>query len=483
MLDSSSKKVVNNNICLISIHFMDKVLYIGRFQPFHLGHLDAVNQIFQDGAKELIIGIGSSQEELTTKNPFSYYERREMLEKVIVERFKDKKIEIYPIPDFSNSQKWVKHILHELPDFQILYSGNPYTEICFKDTDKDFRELNIRINIKATNIRQAILNNSNWQEYLPKEVSQYLKEKDAAKRIEEVYRIEDNISAQVNKASKKIKKVVIIEKTTRYSFLERVNYLDKLEEETKNGLELSHKNHIKVKKYLSLQLEEAGIDYTFLNDDYVNDFRCEDYDAIISLGGDGTFLQAAKNITNQYILGINSEPAFSEGMLTKYDTNELADIVEKMAKGTYEFTNWNRLSIAINGVRLPYLALNEVLVAKPMIYETSKLVIKIKDKKTYAIGNGIIVSTKVGSTAFYKSAGGVSFDTGNYGYVMLLPMKIKGKLETSKVLNGEEVVKVIPKRVGHIIIFDGDEDRMIRLNQEDEVEVFQNSVNSLRVII
>jgi hypothetical protein len=45
------------------------------------------------------------------------------------------------------------------------------------------------------------------------------------------------------------------------------------------------------------------------------------------------------------------------------------------------------------------------------------------------------------------------------------------------------VVKVIPKRVGHVIIFDGDEDRMINLNQEDEVELFHNPVNSLRVII
>ena len=53
-------------------------LLIGRFQPFHLGHLDAI--LFGlSRAENLFIGIGSSNRYNEKKNPFSAEERREMI--------------------------------------------------------------------------------------------------------------------------------------------------------------------------------------------------------------------------------------------------------------------------------------------------------------------------------------------------------------------------------------------------------------------
>ena len=53
-------------------------LLIGRFQPFHLGHLDAV--LFGLSRTEnLFIGIGSSNKSNERRNPFSAEERREMI--------------------------------------------------------------------------------------------------------------------------------------------------------------------------------------------------------------------------------------------------------------------------------------------------------------------------------------------------------------------------------------------------------------------
>ena len=48
-------------------------LFIGRFQPFHSGHVDAIKQISE---KEIIIGIGSSQYSGTDDNPYSFEERK-----------------------------------------------------------------------------------------------------------------------------------------------------------------------------------------------------------------------------------------------------------------------------------------------------------------------------------------------------------------------------------------------------------------------
>ena len=53
-------------------------LLIGRFQPFHLGHLDAV--LFGLSRTEnLFVGIGSSNKSNERKNPFSAEERTEMI--------------------------------------------------------------------------------------------------------------------------------------------------------------------------------------------------------------------------------------------------------------------------------------------------------------------------------------------------------------------------------------------------------------------
>lgn len=68
-------------------------LYIGRFQPYHYGHEKILEFISHD-VKEIIIGIGSSQESHTMENPFTCGERIEMV-KHATEHFRNIK---YIIP-------------------------------------------------------------------------------------------------------------------------------------------------------------------------------------------------------------------------------------------------------------------------------------------------------------------------------------------------------------------------------------------------
>ena len=55
---------------------MKRGLFIGRFQPFHLGHLKDIKRAIQE-VDELVIGVGSSNEECTKENPFTVEERIE----------------------------------------------------------------------------------------------------------------------------------------------------------------------------------------------------------------------------------------------------------------------------------------------------------------------------------------------------------------------------------------------------------------------
>ncbi|MEM0023032.1 MAG: adenylyltransferase/cytidyltransferase family protein, partial [Archaeoglobaceae archaeon] len=47
-----------------------RALFIGRFQPYHLGHHEVVKKILEE-VDELIIGIGSAQESHSLENPFT----------------------------------------------------------------------------------------------------------------------------------------------------------------------------------------------------------------------------------------------------------------------------------------------------------------------------------------------------------------------------------------------------------------------------
>ena len=79
-------------------------LLIGRFQPFHLGHLEAVNFALNK-VENLWIGIGSSNKYNEKKNPFSADERRKMIT-LSVDDSIITRIKIFDIPDVDDHEKW-----------------------------------------------------------------------------------------------------------------------------------------------------------------------------------------------------------------------------------------------------------------------------------------------------------------------------------------------------------------------------------------
>lgn len=160
---------------------MKRGLFIGRFQPFHLGHLKDIKDALKE-VDELIIGVGSSQEKHTKENPFSVKERIEMIGYVLsaedIGSFK-----IFPIPDFENDEKWVEHIETLVPKFDIVFTGNRWTERCFRKKGYKIKKIQLIKGINSTTIRNRILKNKNWQELVPKKIIVYLKKIKGIKRI------------------------------------------------------------------------------------------------------------------------------------------------------------------------------------------------------------------------------------------------------------------------------------------------------------
>lgn len=151
---------------------MKTALFVGRFQPFHLGHLKVIKWILEKYDK-IIIVIGSSQESNTEKNPFSVEERKEMINKTL----KSENIENYKIieiPDVNDDDTWVKTIL-EKTSFETVFSMNPWTIRCFK-------KFNIRVeghinfgDISASKIRRLMDEGKEWENLVPEEVIKIVK--------------------------------------------------------------------------------------------------------------------------------------------------------------------------------------------------------------------------------------------------------------------------------------------------------------------
>jgi len=174
---------------------MSSGLFLGRFQPFHLGHLSAIKQALKE-VDFLTIGIGSSQLNHQKDNPFTWEERKEMIIRTLSEdnlgtiwkQFGNNlksRIKIVPIPDINNNPKWPAHVRSIVPHFDTLFIGNDgiVKELFEKYDDVPLKKIKEEIPVCATKIREAIRNNEEWKKYLPKEVVGYIGEIDGINRV------------------------------------------------------------------------------------------------------------------------------------------------------------------------------------------------------------------------------------------------------------------------------------------------------------
>ena len=149
-------------------------LLIGRFQPFHLGHLDAV--LFGLSRTEnLFVGIGSSNKSNERKNPFSAEERTEMIISSIESSMIDR-LKIFDIPDVDNHEKWTFEIDQIVPEYDVVFTNDEFTITFFEKRKIDVIPvvLKDRENFSGTNVRQLITDDKNWQDLVQRGTSKGL---------------------------------------------------------------------------------------------------------------------------------------------------------------------------------------------------------------------------------------------------------------------------------------------------------------------
>lgn len=108
------------------------VLVVGRWQPFHLGHLDLLRRSIKKYG-DIVIGIGSSNKSHTRENPFTLEERVSMISACLHAEKLSGRVVIVPIPDIGNDSKWLKMVERMIPEIGIVITGNDWCRRIFSE--------------------------------------------------------------------------------------------------------------------------------------------------------------------------------------------------------------------------------------------------------------------------------------------------------------------------------------------------------------
>ena len=194
-----------------------------------------------------------------------------------------------------------------------------------------------------------------------------------------------------------------------------------------------------------------------------NDFKLvqENYDLAISIGGDGTFLKMV-NETNfkevLYYVGINTG---NLGFLQELTTDDYEKFIQDLANDILieDTKSLEEIIVTTKYKTISYFALNEVVIRNKNL-KALETDIKIDNVLLEEfVGDGILISTNVGSTAYNMSLGGSIIDKEIQALSLtpIAPLKNARyhNLDNSIILSSKRVIELIPTSPNLILTFDG----------------------------
>ncbi len=173
-----------------------------------------------------------------------------------------------------------------------------------------------------------------------------------------------------------------------------------------------------ISEYLNNKYEvyfdETLKDY-FPNKNYSK--KIGDVDLLISVGGDGTILKSVKRYLNTPILGVNVGTVGYLNEILPEEINLIPDIIEN-----HTIEERSMISCKIGNKILE--ALNDIVIRTEAATRVSQVKVEISDKEQIVSGDGVIITTPTGSTAYSFSAGGpvIKSNSQEFGITPICPL-------------------------------------------------------------
>ncbi|MBR4035923.1 MAG: NAD(+)/NADH kinase [Oscillospiraceae bacterium] len=217
-------------------------------------------------------------------------------------------------------------------------------------------------------------------------------------------------------------------------------------------INLSKKNSLDVVKQLLDIFDDSNHEYMLCCDDMLGEIVTTDRcavsaiegikwcDAIITIGGDGTLLAVGKTASdyNKPIIGINTGHL---GFLTAIEGNELHLLEEIENSDIFTIKKHNFLQVKVNDSDWKY-CLNDMVISKYMYSNTVQLQLQSNGSQIMQFsGDGVIIATSTGSTAYSLSVGGPIVDS-DLEAMIISPVAPHSLNRTSMVLGKDKHITI-----------------------------------------
>lgn len=161
-------------------------LFVGRFQPFHLGHLATVKFALKS-VDTLVIVVGSAQKSHEPRNPFTAGERISMIKASLDadNEIDARKIMIIPVPDVDVHSLWTRQVDMLVPKYDIVFANDPFTLHLFNEAGAKTVEapLHDREKMSATEVRRRMIAGEDWREMVPAPAARVIEEIKGVERV------------------------------------------------------------------------------------------------------------------------------------------------------------------------------------------------------------------------------------------------------------------------------------------------------------
>ena len=158
---------------------------MGRFQPFHFGHLEAVKYALAH-ADYVYVVVGSAQRSHERDNPFTAGERIAMIKSALDgNKIDPSRWMAVPIPDADSHSLWVSTLESMVPKFDVVFTNDALTFLLFKEEGIEVRAVPYldRRRYSATNVRDRILERKDWESLVPPQVAKLVKKFGGVERV------------------------------------------------------------------------------------------------------------------------------------------------------------------------------------------------------------------------------------------------------------------------------------------------------------
>ena len=254
-----------------------------------------------------------------------------------------------------------------------------------------------------------------------------------------MYNQENNLFKRVSLQAKNIKKIGVLLRPSTPELKNSYYALEKVFK--KYGID------VYVDSISGAMIDIMGMEF---------DALCNHVDALVTLGGDGTLISAVRR-SFEYDIPVLGVYAGSLGFLADVDLDELDEFVNNMVQGKVRVDERSVLEVRIvseNDERKMY-AFNDMVLTRPSVSNMIHIETLVDGKafNTY-YGDGVIVATPTGSTAYNVSAGGpVLFPLSKV--FVLTPICPHSLTQRPVVLPGEFSIEMKTQKLRALVIIDG----------------------------